>query len=91
MGQPTPAAAGGPDIQVLGGVAQGPDGKPWAVLELRFGIMRTTLLMPHQIADQFAETIPGILREVAATARRAEMGLIVPTPATPPVNGHPHQ
>lgn len=88
MTEPT-ARVAPPELQILGGVTPGPNGRPWTAIDIRYGYTRIVLVVPHQIADELADEIGDIIREAAAATRRAELGLIVPN-APAPTNGHPH-
>jgi hypothetical protein len=75
--QSTPAAA---DIhlQVATATIPGPDGAPWVVLELRYGLTVCQLLLPESLAEKAVTVLPEQLRAGVAAAKRARLGLILP-------------
>jgi len=81
-------------LQVQGLTVPGPGGAPVAALIFDYGISAHKILMEPEAADQLAESLPAILREAAAMARRARLGLILPGPGAvnlspAPNGGHP--
>lgn len=86
---PPPEETGVP-VNVGYGVTPGPDGKPWVVLQIAVGLVSYTLTVPERTARELAELIPRQLLAGADDARRARMGLIVPSNGGP-VNLSPEQ
>jgi hypothetical protein len=68
----------GVPVNIGYGVAPGPDGKPWVVLQITLGLAAYTLTVPERTARELAELIPRQLSAAADDARRARTGLIVP-------------
>jgi hypothetical protein len=82
---PQPEEAG---VQVNVGyaVALGPDGQPWAQLQIMLGLTQYVMVIPERTARELAELIPRQLVAAADEVRRARSGLIVPS-----TNGGPVQ
>ena len=56
----------------------GPDGKMWVGIVFASGPVIAEVRIQDEMADAVAEAIPGIIRDAAANARRANLGLIIP-------------
>jgi len=56
----------------------GPDGKAWVGIVFASGPLIADVRVPDEMADALADTIPAIIHEAAANARRANLGLIIP-------------
>ncbi len=68
----------------------GPDGQPWVVLTLRLGLSVHQMVMPESLAEQAGPLLAQKLAEGAAAARRARIGIILPSQQPqPPPNGGP--
>lgn len=66
------------------GVVPGPDGQPWVVLELRYGLSVHQIVLPESLAEQAGPVLAAKLAEGAAAARRARLGIILPGDQMPP-------
>ena len=67
-----------PPVTVNAGIAPGPDGKAWPVINIQHGLAVFALVVSPDQAAELAEQIPHLLTEAAAAARRANLGLILP-------------
>lgn len=88
MTEPAPTGPQVPQMLVTTGVAPGPDGRPWVMCNIQYGHSVHILAMPGDLADKLGPVLAEKLAEAASMARRAGLGLILPTPQTPP-NGLP--
>lgn len=64
-------------------ITQGPDGKPWIMLQLEQGTTRYALCVDVATADQLRTLIPQQLAEAITTARRQATGLLLPAEIRP--------
>jgi len=71
----TPAGA---NIGLMGGLAQGPDGKHVPMLTVAIpGVMNFSFVVPIDGVPQLCEQLPKMLSDLAKQATRANMGLVV--------------
>lgn len=88
MTEPTPQQITIPPVTVVGGIAQGPDGKAWATINIQYGLAVATLVLQPDTAIELVDIIAEVLTEAAGHARRANLGLILPGQAgAPNLNG----
>lgn len=64
-------------------ITQGPDGRPWIMLQLEQGTTRYALCVDVATADQLRTLIPDQLTEAITTARRQATGLLLPNEIAP--------
>lgn len=83
MTQPTPPEPEHGIVTVRCGTAvtQGPDGRPWVMLQLEQGTTRYVLCVDIATADQLRTLIADQLTEAITTARRQATGLLIPADA----------
>lgn len=82
MIDPQPLA--GVPVKLDGNVITGPDGQPWVQLRTHYGFATSVINVTEPMAVELATLYPQMLTQLAANARRAKLGLILPCPVDMP-------
>jgi hypothetical protein len=66
-------------VTVAGNVVQGPDGRPWGLVQISVGTTQFGMALPEQTLTELPTVVEQVLSEVAVQVRRAKLGLLLPT------------
>lgn len=67
-----------PSIQIGGQVQQWPDGRHMCVIMVGNGMTSFQFALPPAAAEQAADTLPEMFKQLAEQARQADSGLTLP-------------